>query len=53
MKWAFAFSVALSLWSIYSSPSILKALPIGYMGAMLMGFLLVWFWNKNNKQTFY
>ncbi len=53
MKWAFAFSAALSLWSVYTSPSILKALPIGYLGAMLMGFLLVWFWNRNNKQTFY
>lgn len=53
IKWAFGFSVALTLWSAFASISVTKALPIGYLAAMAMGFMLVWFWNRNNRQRFY
>jgi membrane associated rhomboid family serine protease len=52
-KWFVFIYGALELYlAIQNSPTDPIA-HIAHLGGGLMGFLLVWFWNKNNKQTFY
>ena len=52
-KWfVFIYAILESYLAIKNSPTDPIA-HIAHLGGGLMGFLLVWFWNKNNKQTFY
>ncbi len=52
-KWAIPGYIAFELFSAVRSSAGDNIAHFAHLGGALVGFLLVYFWNKNNRKTFY
>jgi membrane associated rhomboid family serine protease len=52
-KWALPAYILFELFSAFKNSAGDNVAHFAHLGGALVGFLLVYFWNKNNKKTFY
>lgn len=53
IKWAAAFLIVQDLYMAHLNSAGDNVAHVAHLGGALVGFLLAYFWNKNNRQTFY
>ena len=52
-KWAVIIYIGIELFSTFRNSAGDNVAHVAHLGGALAGFLLVYYWNKNNKKTFY
>lgn len=52
-KWMLVISIVIQLIYLYISPNYLRGSFVANLGGALIGFILVYYWNKTNTKRFY